>query len=266
MLGNRITRGRSRATSAFQSALVFLLAANLNAQSNAFARLLWSTDTTTAVQLVHPRSIAVASSGNVWVADDRAGDFRFSSGGKYLGAIPVGSGPGELQGVWGVFQFEADTIAMFDPALRRLSYFQSGGRYLRSEPFQFSNDLQGKVMGMAWYPTGSRVWTSNYPNTIEPRPNEHRAYIWSMRFDGQPADSLIAMPGAQSLIVREDQALSRLDQPIQQLPFVAFLKDRIAVGYSGSDTVQFYAVDGKRLGTITLPLPALPVTPVDRRQ
>jgi hypothetical protein len=47
---------------------------------------------------------------------------------------------------------------------------------------------------------------------------------------------------------------------------VVFLRDRIAVGYSGSDTIQFYAVDGKRIGTSTLSLPVLATTPSDRRQ
>ena len=247
-------------------AALFAVAGSLSAQSNPTARLLWSTDTITAVALVHPRSIAVASDGKVWVGDDRAGDFRFSSSGSYLGAIPVGSGPGELRGVWAVFQVRGDTMVISDPALRRLSYFRSDGRYIRSEPFQFSNNVHGKVMGLAWYPAGKRVWTSNYPNTFEPRPTEQRAYVWSMNAEGVPADSLIAMPGPQSLIVREEQTLSRLDQPLQQRPFVLFLKDRIAVGFSGNDRIQFYTLDGKHLETVTVPVPAIPTTAADRRQ
>lgn len=214
-----------------------------------------------------PRSIVVTPDCVVWVADPRSGLYRFSCHGQYLGGVGrVGSGPGEWRRPWLVAATGGDTVALFDPNLQRLTYYNSSGRLLRLRPLSIVEQSHGRVMALSANKEDRiLVWTDNYPGG-DFRPNEQDSYVWIVDHTGLPRDSLIRFPGPQSVVNREERRVSRIDAPFRRRPWVLLGRHDLVVGNSGDSTFVVYGLDGSRRTSFTLPLSALRVTAPDRRQ
>ena len=81
-----------------------------------------------------PRSVRGAtrrSSGNIVVADGQGAQvIEFSRGGDYLRVLGGrGEGPGEFLSPRTLSKLPGDTVAVFDPRLRRLTLFAADGEF-----------------------------------------------------------------------------------------------------------------------------------------
>lgn len=235
------------------------------AQAASAATEVWRSDTAI---FVAPRAIVVTRDCVVWVADPRSGLYCFDCHGRFLGAAGrVGRGPGEWQRPWLVSRAGADTVALFDPNLQRLTYYTSAGQFVRLRPVAITEQSQGRVMGVTAAPDGRvLVWTDNYPYG-DFRPDEQETYVWGVDRNGVSKDTILHFLGPQSVVNREGMRISRIDAPFRRRPWVLFGSDEFVVGNSGDDSFVVYGRNGRRNASFTVPLPpALRVTEADRRQ
>jgi hypothetical protein len=81
-------------------------------------------------------SVAVPSSGDVWVLDRQVPVIRrFDADGRFLGESSArGEGPGEIQQPTGMVATDPDGVAVWDPGNARLSFFGGDGSYVRGVP------------------------------------------------------------------------------------------------------------------------------------
>ena len=217
---------------------------------------------------VAPRALVVDRGCTVWFADP-------SNSGVWRGrchestAIRVsraGSGPGEFRGPLTIGILDGDTVAIWDPALKRLSLLTRTGEFVRSRTIGIETYVHGRVDGVAQWGDSLLLWTNNFPHGA-PRPNEQRSFVWIVDRRGIVVDSLIGMPGPESIVERDDRSQSRIDAPFQRRPFVFFLPDQsILLGNSGNG--RFIRIDsrGDTIASFEIALPERRVTEADRRR
>jgi hypothetical protein len=92
---------------------------------------------------------AVRSAGGIVVANAGTGELRwFDSSGRFLRAAGhKGSGPGEFQHITWVGVLPGDSVAAWDPLLRRLSIFAPDGRLARTLPVNAGRGPLPSVLG-----------------------------------------------------------------------------------------------------------------------
>ena len=222
----------------------------------------WSRDS-----LVQPlyqvQSLGLVQDSILWVSDGGTGIHRLTTTGGYLGAVGrEGEGPGEYRWPW-LIQVLDDTIAVFDRRLLRLSLFSADGRFQRSTPMQVLDNIHGRFRGIARHPNGWLAWTDNYP-AGSPRPNEQSSFVWLIGANGTPRDTLVKLPGPESVMLRETGTSSRIDAPFQRRPFVLFGGESIIIGNNGTDQLTTYNTSGQVISTRRIPLTAKRVTAADR--
>ena len=235
------------------------------AQVETTATEAWRSDTAI---FATPRAIVVTRDCLVWVADPRSGLYRFGCHGRFLGAAGrVGRGPGEWQRPWLVSRAAADTVALFDPNLQRLTYYTSAGQFVRLRPVAITEQSQGRVMGATAAADGRvLVWTDNYPYG-DFRPDEQESYVWGVDPNGVSKDTILHFAGPQSIVNREGRRISRIDAPFRRRPWVLLRSDGLVVGNSGDNSFVLYGLNGVRRTSFAVSLPpALRVTEADRRQ
>ncbi len=103
----------------------------------------WTIEETPAVELglgpVEPdlffnvTTARVQPNGNILVVDGGAGELKyFGPDGDWIRTVGTeGEGPGEFRQITGAGAFSADSLAVYDIRLRRLSVFDSAGSYFR---------------------------------------------------------------------------------------------------------------------------------------
>jgi len=241
--------------------LVLIHAPPAAAQRPPILQPAWVLNTDTV--LINPRSIVVTDQCALWVLDPRTGVWRTSCRGDSLKLVGrVGRGPGEYVLPW-MMSLASDTIAVWDQTLRRVTLFESAGTFLASFPLGLSPSREGRVEGFR-LDQQLLVWTNNYPAGVF-RPNEQRSYVWRVDRATGSADSIIVLPGPQSIIIRDDRSSSRIDAPFQRRPFVVFSQGHgIFVASNDSDVVRRYSVQGKVVASLRLQVPATPVHESDR--
>ncbi len=240
-------------------------APSAQAQAAAATTEVWRSDTAI---FATPRAVVVTRDCVVFVADPRSGLYRFDCHGRFLGATGrAGRGPGEWQRPWLVSPAAADTVALFDPNLQRLTYYTSGGQFVRLRPLAITEQSQGRVMAVSASADGSVLaWTDNYPSG-DFRPDEQESYVWSVDPNGVTKDTILHFAGPQSIVNREGRRISRIDAPFRRRPWVLLTSDGLVVGNSKADSFVIYGQNGVRRASFTVPLPtALGVTEADRRQ
>jgi hypothetical protein len=156
-----------------------------------------------------------------------------------------------------------DTVTVFDRRLLRLSLYSADGTFRRSTPMQVLDNIHGRFKGIARQQNGWLVWTDNYP-AGGPRPNEQSSFVWLIGTNGIPRDTVVKLPGPESIMLRETGTSSRIDAPFQRRRFVLFAGDSILIGNNGTDQLTIYGGSGRVIGTRRIPLAAKRVTAADR--
>ena len=210
------------------------------------------------------RSVVVESPCGIWLV---AGDVsQWTCTGDSLRALPYGEGPGEVQYPWLVSPWDHDSVAVWDAHLARLSIFDSAGAFVRSMalPIVLNNGM--RVAGIFHHDGELHLWIDPFPVPFADSAPSQRGHVWAAAEGAQQlGDSLISFDGPLSTIMRDGDTYSRVDAPVRRKPFVAVLDDGTTlVASSGTDTVLVYAWGGALRDTVTLGLPAEPVTEEDQ--
>ena len=249
--------------------LLVLLPADLHAQPvERFARA-WTVDSFGEEPLFRPVELVALTTCEVWVSDaGNAFVYRWDCNGRPVGRVGGrGEGPGEFVLPAPLSRQRGDTVVVLDQPQGRISYFDRGGRFVRSEAIQIPPPETGFARGFGRASGTTVVHADNYPTT-EPRPNERFSFLWPLGADGRRGSAVLRMPAPGMLIDRGGGASARIDAPFRRRPITLFRPDgTLLVGNTGSREFRRYRI-GPRLvpaGTLHLDLPAYRVTRAERR-
>jgi hypothetical protein len=183
------------------------------------------------------------------VADAGTASVRyFDRAGRHLRDAGVrGSGPGQFQHLGWMGLLPADSVAVWDPVLRRLSVFDKDGRFARMTTLHFARGPLPAVRGA--FGDGSFLLTQSLPSARVPAPGtawrDTLLYLRVMP-DGSTADTLGRFPGAEWYAAAgEDGAPGR----VHSLPFgrqaaADARGDMFYVGMGDGYQVARYGSDG----------------------
>jgi hypothetical protein len=149
--------------------------------------------------------IAIANSGSLELRYyDRDGRHLLSSGRR-------GGGPGEFEGIGGLWKAGDDWLLVYDWSNRRISVFDEDGTFVRSLT------LTPPAEGSFPYPIGrfdDGSWLVRTSITMF-SPGSHRsgvhrdtATFWRFDATGQPVDSMARLPGSESFVDNRERGVS----------------------------------------------------------
>lgn len=191
------------------------------------------------------QAVAQLADGSLVVADRMAGELRvFDPSGRFVRRLGrSGEGPGEFKGVSSLQILEGDSIAAFDPPLRRWTVFSKSGDVLGSHTFR-SSSLPG--VGMA-YRHGDGDFT--FTGSVLVAPGGEAGYfdttvpLFSYEVSSGRVIPLGDMPGRQLYRTRGG-ALGRV--LVLRSASIA-VGDRIFIGNGRSWEIQVLSRDGTPL-------------------
>jgi DNA-binding beta-propeller fold protein YncE len=131
----------------------------------------------------HPRGLAVAASGEVYLAD--TGDSqvqRLSAAGQLLSRIGIrGTDRGELDQPTGVAVSAAGDVFVVDPPARKVVRFAPSGAFVTEWPFPSGPTADGPQLAIS----GDTLWVSD----------TEAGRVQAFSFDGEPRGSYLAPTG-----------------------------------------------------------------------
>ncbi|MGD2215342.1 MAG: 6-bladed beta-propeller [Gemmatimonadales bacterium] len=203
--------------------------------------------------------IVVANSGTSELRFfDASGSFLSSSGRK-------GSGPGEFQDILWIERSAADSLIVYDYRLRRISVFDSLGRFVRAFNLHFIDRIGGFPTSVAPFPDGSMLVALERFFVGETQPGLRRDTTLYVRCDMEGAllDTLGLYPGAESYSIQEGDGWLGGGVPFGHASQATV--DGPGYYYGGSDSYEigYYAIDGTLQRLIRLNQRNLAVTPED---
>lgn len=208
-------------------------------------------------------SAARAPSGDVVVANAGAGELRWfdASGRLVRSAGRKGGGPGEFQHIAWVGLLPGDSVAAWDPVLRRLSIFADDGRFARA----VSIPARGPLATLVGMLNGSFVLATRV--NVEPAGG---ATVWrdSLLFLrvgllGEVRDTVGRFPGTEWYA---DAAGTRVQtRPLGRQTVAAVAGATLYVGTGDAYLITAYGPDGAPRGEIRKPHRPLRLQPRDRQ-
>ncbi|HSG82550.1 MAG TPA: hypothetical protein VLC48_09885 [Gemmatimonadota bacterium] len=217
----------------------------------------------TEYQLFQVSSAGKLPDGRIVISNGGSQEIRFYDGeGKFLMATGrEGEGPGEFKGIGPVWLLGADSLAVFDYRLARLSVFSTAGQFARTARLESCND--GAAFATGLFGDGSLVAMSvaidrEAPRTSGPYryPNLYCLYTT----DGVLLDSLGTFPGDEGYAAAGDASLRvSARRPFGRQTQVALGVDRWFVGTSDSYEIEMRDLDGSLTHIIRRPVANRPI-------
>jgi hypothetical protein len=211
-------------------------------------------DSTTLFSLV--RSAAKLADGRIVVANYGTRQLRFyDANGRFLTASGgLGEGPGEFDWLGKALRVEGDSLVFWDPNNRRLSVFDSSGRFVRSVPLR-----SGQGVGIP-EPLG-RTSTGALLGRTGSRSNDVGAVRSDALFvlygsDLAPIDTFAQRPGTERFIQPCGQGMCGYDPPFARATSAAFWRDLLFVGSADRYEIDVIGVDGREIRSIRAAAPS----------
>jgi hypothetical protein len=204
-------------------------------------------------------------SGTLVIADAQTPEIRiFGPDGRLIRKLGRnGEGPGEFRRIGSLF-LNADTIITYDGALRRLTWYSLNGALLRTAPFTYPPEagylsITGRLQSGRWVVTtghspGWEHGSGTYRDTT-------RVGLWAAGATG-PIQWVGQFPGMTFLVHappgdKADWTVGML--PLSPLGQVATWRDTLLAGDTGTPELTYYAPDGHRLRSVSLPAALQPL-------
>ncbi len=221
-------------------------------------RELWSVTADSTI-FAAPRSIvAIGAECALWITDPLSGVWRMPcDGGVPVQAGRLGEGPNDFSRPLFAASLRGDTVGVWDGALQRLSLFLANGEFAGSRSLSVPEFLDGSVAGLAPGATPGTLLALTTKSSPIGEKTDDLDRILTLRADGSVRDSLAAMPGSQWVTYQAGDSLVRVGAPQQRRAFAGFFRDGgFLIASSDDARVDVYDASGRRLRTVTLPLPA----------
>lgn len=220
-----------------------------------------------AYQFSDVRGAARLSDGTIVVANGQSNELRFfDRAGRHLRtAGRTGGGPGEFRGLQRVMRLAGDTLATWDFASRRVSYFAPGGEFVRSIDVPL---IEGRsiprVDGV--FADGSLLVTPLINPAFRPGTDIARDTATYLRLSrtGEPMGTLGRFPGQQTVSVAttgEGQFNIRTNLPFGLATFRAVRGERLYVGDSERYEIAVHDAGGRVVRRVRKSHRPIPLTP-----
>lgn len=186
--------------------------------------------------------LVVANSGRMELLFfDTGGTLIRRSGGR-------GQGPGEFESLERIARFPPDSLVAFDAVNRRVSYFDSAGRFGRSVKLASSPEVP-QPHPVGFFSDGSFLATKGiYRLGAEPPTRVERTEepLFRVAADGESATVLGVFPGAEYVIapIGPRQGWERRGRPFGHKTACAAAGDRFFVADNESYEIRVYSSDG----------------------
>ncbi len=216
--------------------------------------------------------------GRIVIANSGSHQLRFyDSSGGYLGSAGGrGDGPGEFQGIRWLARYSADSLVVYDSRHRRLSFFDSRGRFGRSltlrAPYD-SGDRSMTVVSSAYsavplgvFATGAYLASVSQPFSDLPTEGLVRPEVHLLLYDasGEFADTIGVFPGTERSVntVIRGPTVNRFLFPPHFGRSTTFLAhgNGIFVAVGDRYEVMVYGLDGRLRSLVRRDHELLPVT------
>jgi hypothetical protein len=211
------------------------------------------------------------SDGRIVVADNLAGELRFfDSTGAFLSrGGRKGKGPGEFEQVMGVWALPGDTLAVYDIATRRISFFSNSGTFVR----QVDLSAGGFIAPMGMLDDGTIVGSgfSFNPDSLPAKGTRHRNTlpVLLISADGGTTDTMARLEGMEMYTVEVNFGGRTFPNPLQvQFGLNTTLGgrgDRVYVGDNARPEILVYDREGVLKRIIRYPYSAVAVTEAHRK-
>jgi hypothetical protein len=205
------------------------------------------------------RRVVVANSGNSEILFfDGRGGFRTAVGGQ-------GLGPGEFRAVSYVGRFGEDSLVVLDRGLRRISYFDADGGFLRSTPVDLN-------VGLALLPKGNlsdgRLLFGGGPTAESVGQLANGINRMPTRFaiaalDGSLDVTVAELPGAELYAANVEADLEMWHMPFAKTPAGGVWGDRVYIGTADRYEIQVWDIKGSLIRIILLDQESMPISPAD---
>jgi hypothetical protein len=218
-------------------------------------------------QLFNVAGALELSDGRIVVANAGTSELRFyDASGSFLSSSGrKGSGPGEFQDILWIERLAADSIIAYDYRLRRISVFDSDGRFVRSFDLHFIDQVGGFPTLVAPFPDSSLLVALEQFFVGEREPGLRRDTTLYVRCDMEGAllDTLGLYPGAESYSIQESDGWLGGGVPFGHFSQATVHGAGYFYGSSDSYEIGYYATDGTLQRIIRLNRSYLEVTPED---
>jgi hypothetical protein len=205
------------------------------------------------------------SDGRIVVANGGTHELRYydASGAHLVSVGRQGEGPGEFQGLELITALPGDSLAAYDFNLRRISFFDSSGAFVRSVLLDFTEGYPSPVGRFA---DGS--WLSSRGFTFSPGDDGSdviRDTVPLMVFgaDGALRDTAGVFPGVEVYLQSEGGAAWASSLPFGRTTEVAVSGSRFYAGHTERYEIARYTPEGAPELIIRLGRAAVPVGGVD---
>jgi hypothetical protein len=224
-----------------------------------------------AYQLFRVGSAVRLSDGRIVVANSGTHELRFydPSGAHLLSVGREGGGPGEFGELMWVRALPGDTLLTYDWRNRRLSFFDSGGDFVRSFQLQFLGDMAGFPTIIAPFGDGSLlVGVQPFLIGDEIRDGLRRdttVYLHCDR-EGEVLDTLGRFPGGEVHLMTSSGAETRVmasARAFGRFPQHAVFEDGFYFGTTDSYEIGFFSSAGELVRIVRRDQPNLEVTAED---
>lgn len=197
------------------------------------------------------------SDGGIVVLD-RQGIRYFSSTGEHLRTVGgIGEGPGEYLVPDGFILLPADTLAIFDRALRRLTTLDPEGRVVSTLNFEGTIE-DGGVTDLARLFDGSYVGRAGgYGLSPVAGSFTPDGWVWRYSANGEPIMRIVRWKGPRSYAPRPG---SRFSIPFSYSDFTGLWNGSILVGDRESWTFTTFAIDGSVERVMRKEVPLIPIS------
>jgi len=187
--------------------------------------------------------------GTIALGNGGSPDLRFyDQGGKFVRSIGRrGDGPGEFQGMYGLFHCAGDTMVVRER--RRLSFWDGDGRFVRTVVTNFGNSGWAQSVEAVSHDCSKVLVAENNPTMgSDTRTRaEHRLFWWNLR--GSVAlDTLMRYHGTESIALNYLGNQVRANIPWSPAPVVA--RSSSGVVFGGGSHAEFRLIGDKGITTL----------------
>jgi hypothetical protein len=216
-------------------------------------------------QLSQVQSARRLSEGRIVIANGGTQDLRFyDAAGTHLKSVGrEGEGPGEFKGLGVTVVLPGDTLAAYDWNLRRVSFFDPGGGFVRSVGFDYPAGFPipvGRFQGGSWLCSRGFSFAPGHDGSAIVRDT-----VPFLVFDasGSVQDSIGPFPGTEFYVRTSGRSAFASSLPFGRTTEAAVVGDRFYAGHTERYEITRYTSEGEAELILRLQRAPVAVTPDD---
>ena len=211
-------------------------------------------------------ALDVDSHGNIYLADAGVHSvIMLAPDGRLITRFGRGgAGPGEFQSLFGLQVLAGDTVVVTDPSLARLTFFAPLDhrvvRTITMSPAHGGIPVSAIVAGAPrrFVVTFEQPFTAGGPQASD---SARVVVVGTMDSTGRiVADSILAVPGSQTLVARSGGMVTARMNPFASQPVFQVARGRLYYVLTAVPSIESQTLSGEARSTVRLPYAPVPLT------